>query len=110
MSILNRSEMFYNKEEIPESESNETAHKLCSTISGAMKHCPVRWSAMENWFAHAHEVRQSTEPVKPLWEISLNCSIVSYGLRQVGTSVQCKRIGGFGGENGTFIKRQQCYL
>ena len=57
IKILNRSEMFYNKEEIPENESNETAHKLCSSISGAKKYCPVRWNAMQNWFAHAREVR-----------------------------------------------------
>ena len=57
IGILNRSEMFYNKEEIPENESNETAHKLCSTISGAKRYCPVRWNAMQNWFAHAREVR-----------------------------------------------------
>ena len=57
IGILNRSEMFYNKEEIPENESNKTAHKLCSTISGAKKYCPVRWNAMQNWFAHAREVR-----------------------------------------------------
>ena len=56
ISLLNRSEMFYNKEEIPENESNETAHKLCSSITGAKKYCPVRWRAMQNWFSHAREV------------------------------------------------------
>ena len=56
IKILNRSEMFYNKQDIPRNESNATAYKLCSSPSGAKKHCPVRWNAMQNWFAHAREV------------------------------------------------------
>ena len=48
--------MFYNKKDIPKNESNALAYKLCSTVSGAKKHCPVRWNAMQNWFAHAREV------------------------------------------------------
>lgn len=57
IEILNRSEMFYNEQEIPVSESNESAYKLCSSISGAKKYCPIRWNAMQNWFAHAREVK-----------------------------------------------------
>ena len=49
--------MFYNEQEIPVSESNESAYKLCSSISGAKKYCPIRWNAMQNWFAHAREVK-----------------------------------------------------
>ena len=56
IKILNRSEMFYNEEDIPKSESNATAHRLCSSINGAKKYCPIRWNAMQNWFAHAREV------------------------------------------------------
>lgn len=56
IKVLNRSEMFYNKKDIPKNESDATAHKLCSTIDDAKKYCPVRWNAMQNWFAHAREV------------------------------------------------------
>lgn len=57
LKILNRTEMFYSEVEIPENESNERAHRLCSSINGAKKYCPVRWKAMQNWFSHAREVR-----------------------------------------------------
>lgn len=56
IKILNRSEMFYNEQDIPKNESNATAHRLCSSINGAKKYCPIRWNAMQNWFAHAREV------------------------------------------------------
>lgn len=56
IKILNRSEMFYNKRDIPKNESSPAAHKLCSSIHGAKIFCPVRWNAMQNWFAHAREV------------------------------------------------------
>lgn len=56
IKILNRSEMFYNKGDIPKNESSAAAHKLCSSIQGARRFCPVRWNAMQNWFAHAREV------------------------------------------------------
>ncbi|XP_068734656.1 uncharacterized protein [Montipora capricornis] len=62
IEILNRSEMFYSEIEIPQNESNETAHKLCSSISGAKRHCPVRWKAMQNWFAHAREIMATLDP------------------------------------------------
>ena len=56
IKILNRSEMFYNKRDIPKNESSPAAHKLCSSVPGAKIFCPVRWNAMQNWFAHAREV------------------------------------------------------
>ena len=56
IKILNRSDMFYNKQDIPKNESSAAAHKLCSSIHGAKTFCPVRWNAMQNWFAHAREV------------------------------------------------------
>ena len=48
--------MFYNKRDIPKNESSPAAHKLCSSVPGAKIFCPVRWNAMQNWFAHAREV------------------------------------------------------
>ncbi|KAL9963384.1 hypothetical protein ACROYT_G026894 [Oculina patagonica] len=62
IKILNRSEMFYNTEDIPKNESDATAHKLCSSIDGAKKYCPVRWNAMQNWFAHAREIMATLHP------------------------------------------------
>jgi len=50
---LNESDMYYADKAIPANESNENAHVLCSSVEGAIKYCPNRWKAMQNWFAEA---------------------------------------------------------
>ena len=47
---------YFNDEKIPDSESDENAHRLCSTEEGAKKHCPKRWEALEKWYDLAREV------------------------------------------------------
>ena len=42
--------------DIPGTESDANAHKLCSNEAGAQKHCPKRWAAMQKWFTLAREV------------------------------------------------------
>ena len=70
IKILNRSEMFYNKQDIPKNESSPAAHKLCSSIHGAKTFCPVRWNAMQSWYAHAREV-SSKQTLKGLVSLLL---------------------------------------
>lgn len=53
---LNESDMYFAEKPIPANESNENAHNLCSSVEGAMKYCPKRWEAMQNWFAEARRV------------------------------------------------------
>ncbi|XP_031561184.1 uncharacterized protein LOC116297157 [Actinia tenebrosa] len=53
---INEDDMYFNEEEIPASESDERAHKLCRTDEGAKKHCPVRWKAIQNWFTYSRQV------------------------------------------------------
>lgn len=53
---LNESDMYFTEKPIPANESDENAHKLCSSAEGAMKYCPVRWEAMQNWFSEARRV------------------------------------------------------
>ena len=53
---LNNSDMYFAEKPIPANESDENAHKLCSSVEGAREYCPVRWEAMQNWFAEARRV------------------------------------------------------
>ena len=53
---LNSTESFFNDASIPKNESNKEAHKKCSSLQGAEKHCPTRWAAMQLWFKEARRV------------------------------------------------------
>ena len=53
---LNSSESFFNDAPIPQNESNKEAHRKCSDLKGAEKHCPKRWAAMQLWFKEARRV------------------------------------------------------
>ena len=53
---LNSTESFFNDAAIPKNESNKEAHKKCSSLQGAEKHCPTRWAAMQLWFKEARRV------------------------------------------------------
>ena len=53
---LNSTESFFNDAPIPKNESNKEAHKKCSSLQGAEKHCPTRWAAMQLWFKEARRV------------------------------------------------------
>lgn len=57
---LNHSDMYFIQEEIPKNESDEKAHVLCGDVEGAIKYCPTRWQAMQNWFAEAEMVSEQT--------------------------------------------------
>ena len=57
LKLINSSSQFYNDGDIPANESDANAHKLCSDMKGAERYCPNRTAAMNNWFAHAKEVR-----------------------------------------------------
>ena len=58
IKLINGSSQFYNDGDIPANESDANAHKLCSNVEGAEKHCPRRTAAMKNWFGHTKEVRK----------------------------------------------------
>ena len=47
---LNKSDMYFNTEDIPKNESDENAYRLCSDVERAKMHCPVRWRTIQNWF------------------------------------------------------------
>lgn len=53
---LNSSESYFNPEPIPKNESDKEAHKKCSDIEGAKKHCPTRWATLELWMAESRKV------------------------------------------------------
>lgn len=53
---LNSTDSFFNDASIPKNESNKEAHKKCSSLQGAEKHCPTRWAAMQLWFKEARRV------------------------------------------------------
>lgn len=57
--ILKQDKWYFNDTEIPESESNQNAYKLCSSVDGAKKHCPVRWKAIQKWFTYSRQVKPS---------------------------------------------------
>ena len=52
---LNSSSSYFNAEPIPKNESDKEAHKKCSDIEGAKKHCPKRWAAIQLWFEEARK-------------------------------------------------------
>ncbi|KAJ7390544.1 hypothetical protein OS493_024581 [Desmophyllum pertusum] len=53
---LNESDMYFTDKPFHANESDDNAHKLCSSVEGAKKYCPKRWEAMQNWFAEARRV------------------------------------------------------
>jgi hypothetical protein len=55
-AMLTNQSNYFNDEPFPKNESNEEAHKRCSTIEDAKKHCPKRWQAAEKWWASARMV------------------------------------------------------
>ena len=61
---LNESDMYFTDKPIPANESDENAHNLCSSAEGAMKYCPKRWEAIQNWFAEARKVISSSSESK----------------------------------------------
>ena len=54
--LTNSSNFNFNPEPIPSSESDEDAHRKCSDIEGAKKHCPKRWTAVQLWLAESRKV------------------------------------------------------
>ncbi|KAL9986413.1 hypothetical protein ACROYT_G000558 [Oculina patagonica] len=59
---LNESDMYFADKPIPAKESDENAYRLCSSVEGAMKYCPKRWEAMQNWFTEAKRVMSMLDP------------------------------------------------
>ena len=55
--LKDRKKSYFNAEKIPLNESDENAHRMCSSVEGAMKYCPKRWEALEKWYDSAREVR-----------------------------------------------------
>lgn len=70
---LNESDMYFSNKPIPANESDEKAHLLCSSVEGAMKYCPKRWEAMQNWFTEARRVNSGI--VKCIQCQHLNCFV-----------------------------------
>ncbi|KAK3717884.1 hypothetical protein QZH41_014888, partial [Actinostola sp. cb2023] len=60
--LLNSSKSYFNEHPIPQNESNENAHRKCSDIKGAEKHCPKRWEAIQLWFKEARKVMSMLDP------------------------------------------------
>ena len=60
--LLNSTESYFNDQPIPLNESNAEAHRKCSDLKGAKKHCPTRWEAMMKWFKEARTVKCTGEP------------------------------------------------
>lgn len=54
--ILTSSDSYFNADPFPQNESDKEAHKKCSDIEGAKKHCPTRWAALELWMAESRKV------------------------------------------------------
>lgn len=58
IKLINSSSMYYNDGDIPANESDENAHKICSSAKDAERFCPNRWATMKNYFDHAKQVRK----------------------------------------------------
>ena len=54
---INEPSNYFNTKSIPKGESDKEAHAKCSSMEKAKIHCPVRWEAMNNWFAYVKQVR-----------------------------------------------------
>lgn len=75
---LNESDMYFSDKPIPANESDKKAHLLCSSVEGAMKYCPKRWEAMQNWFTEARRVNSDMKmysDVKMLTMSTFNCFV-----------------------------------
>ena len=53
--ILTNQSSFYNDAPFPEIESNGTAHKLCTDMEKARKHCPKRYESLLKWISTCRE-------------------------------------------------------
>ena len=60
--ILRNSDMWFNSEPFPSSESDEDAFVKCRDAESAEEYCPERWKAMQKWIKNAIDV--SYEPYK----------------------------------------------
>lgn len=58
--LINDTKMYYNDKDIPANESDANAHKVCSTVKEAERHCPHRTAAMKNWADHTKQVTMTT--------------------------------------------------
>lgn len=54
--LINDTKMYYNDKDIPANESDDNAHKVCSTVKGAERYCPHRIAAMKKWFDHSKQI------------------------------------------------------
>ena len=66
--LKDRKKSYFNDEKIPDNESDEKAHRLCSTEEGAKKHCPKRWEALEKWKAFSSEVHTGGGGLVEVWD------------------------------------------
>ena len=67
-TLKDRKMNYFNAEKIPDNESDATAHRLCSTVDGAMKFCPKRWEALEKWKAFSSEVHTGGGGLVEVWD------------------------------------------
>ncbi|XP_032229071.1 uncharacterized protein LOC5504845 [Nematostella vectensis] len=59
VALMNRTrqnDMYFSDGALPEIESNERAHRLCSTKEAARIHCPLRWEAILKWFTYTRQI------------------------------------------------------
>ena len=61
---LDSPDNYFNKEPFPANESDDQAHKRCSSIEGAKKYCPMRWKALQGWFKEARMVRTFNQSIE----------------------------------------------
>ncbi|KAK3727918.1 hypothetical protein QZH41_016368 [Actinostola sp. cb2023] len=59
---LKSQSMFFNEAPLPKNESGPEAYRKCSTVVGAIKHCPLRWKAMQQWFKTSREIMSLLDP------------------------------------------------
>lgn len=63
---LNSSSNYFNDVNFPDNESDDQAHTRCSSIEGAKKFCPTRWTALQNWFKESRMVCMTLQNKQPV--------------------------------------------
>ena len=56
-AVLRDTDMFFNSQPFPASESGNAAFLKCHNTKSAQEHCPERWKAMQEWIKNTVEVR-----------------------------------------------------
>ena len=54
--VLRRSDMWFNSQPFPSSESGDDAFIKCRDPTSAQEHCPERWNAMQKWITNTIDV------------------------------------------------------